>query len=109
MAEEIEINEQESDWRQHRTLIGSDVVSLFLSLTATETGKAVRSQVLKSLVKWENIDSKWLRLYIYMNRELISDVSGIEHLLPTKRKGKRGPDPGMSSKECLKRHLHKMY
>ena len=40
-----------------------------------------------------------------MNRDLSTDVSSIEHLLPTKRKGKRGPDPGMSSQECLKSSL----
>ena len=97
------------DWRNKWTLIGSDVVSLFPSLTAENTAKAVRSQALKSGIIWENIDSKWLRLYIHLNRNLSSDISQIEHLLPKKRKGKRGPEPGMSSKECLQRHLLDVY
>ena len=38
----------EWDWREHWTLIGSDVISLFPSLTAENTAQAVKSQVLKS-------------------------------------------------------------
>ena len=39
----------------------------------------------------------------------MSDISQISHLLPTKRKGKRGKEPGMGSKECLKRYLENVY
>ena len=90
-------------------MLGSDVISLFPSLTAVNTAKAVKSQAMKSSIVWDNIDSKWLRLYIHLNRSLSSDLSEIEHLLPKKRLGKRGPEPGMSSDECLKRYLEEVY
>ena len=90
-------------------MIGSDVVSLFPSLTAVETAKAVRSQAMKCSIKWDNIDSRWLRLYIHLNQHLSSDITPVKHLLPKKRKGKRGPEPGMSSKECLGRYLENVY
>ena len=90
-------------------MVGSVVVSLFPSLSAVNTTKAVRSQALKSEKRWENIDSRWLRLYIHLNRSLLSDVTSIQHLLPSKWKGKRGPELGLSSKECMGRHLEKVY
>ena len=46
-------------------MVGSVVVSLFPSLSAVNTTKAVRSQALKSEKRWENIDSRWLRLYSF--------------------------------------------
>ena len=97
------------DWRNEWTMIGSDVVSLFPSLTAVETAKAVRSQAMKCSIKWDNIDSRWLRLYVHLNQHLSSDITPIKHLLPKKRKGKRGPEPSLSSKECLGRHLENVY
>ena len=95
------------DWRQEWTLIGSDVVSLFPSLTAENTSKCVRRQATKSDIEWTNIDEDWLRLYIHMNIQFSSDISQIEHLLPKKRQGKRGVEPGMNSTEVKKRDLNK--
>ena len=46
------------DWREEWVLLGSDVVSLFPSLSAERTAKIVRKQVEKSLINWENIDDK---------------------------------------------------
>ena len=97
------------DWRDEWILIGSDVVSLFPSLTADRTAKAVRSQAEKIEIKWENVDTRWLCMYIHQNRELSSDLSQVEKFLPRRRKGKRGPEPGLSSKECLKRYLECQY
>ena len=37
----------ECDWRKDYVLIGSDVVSLFPSLTAENTVRAVKNQILK--------------------------------------------------------------
>ena len=96
---------EEKKW----TLIGTDVVSLFPSLSSVNTAKAVRSQAMKSSITWENIDTRWLRLYVHLNRELSSDISDIKHLLPTKRRGKLGPEPGMSCQECLGRYLEPVY
>ena len=78
------------DWRQHWTFIGSDVVSLFPSLTARNTARAIRRQTMKSDINFENIDTRWLRLYIHLNRSLSEDISSVSHLLPVKRKGKKG-------------------
>ena len=69
--------------RKSWTLIGSDVVPLFPSLSAERTPIAVRAQAMKSDIKWENIEDRRLRLYIYMNKNLASDISKIEHLLPS--------------------------
>ena len=86
-------------------LLGSDVVSLSPSLRAKNTSKIVRDQVRKSPITWQNIDHTWLRLYIHLNEHLI-DVSEVKHLLPYKKKGRRGIESGMSSLECKKRDLN---
>ena len=94
------------DWREDWMLVGSDVVSLFPSLTAETTAKIVRKQVRKSPITWMNVDVDWLRLYIHLNRSLASDISSVEELHPRKRKGRRGVESGMHSQECLQRHIH---
>ena len=66
-------------------VIGSDVTALFRSLSAERTAQAVRNQVRKSKMKWENVDDEWMRLYVHLNRDLCSDISSIEHLLPWKK------------------------
>ena len=78
------------DWREDWVLLGSDVVSLFPSLSAEQTSKIVRGQVSKSDMKWENIDDKWLRLYVHLNRDNCSGIKEISHLLPYKKVGRRG-------------------
>ena len=40
-----------------------------------------------------------------MNRILSSDLSEVEHLLPKKRKGKPGIEPGMNLHEAKRRYL----
>ena len=109
VKEGIKENGETWDWRHKWMMIGSDVISLFPMLTAVNTAKAVRTQSMKSSIKWENIDSRWLRLYIHLNRSLSSDISDVEHLLPSKRKGKRGKEPGMSSEECMGCYLEDIY
>ena len=90
-------------------LLGSDVVALFPSLTKKRTAKAVRNQVCKSNIKWNNIDTRWLTLYIHLNRGLNSGLDEIAHLLHKKRPGKRGVEPGLSSAECMRRSLEDWY
>ena len=97
----------EWDWRQEYMLIGSDVTSLFPSLSARRTAKIVRKQFMKSKVEWQNVDTDWLRLYVHLNRGLSSDVSNVSHLLPKKKKGRRGKESGMGSLECKKRRIRK--
>ena len=76
---------EEWDWRKERMLLGSDVVALFPSLSASRTAACVRRQAEKSMIKWENIDSDWLRLYIHLNRHYTDNIEAIEHLLPKKK------------------------
>ena len=102
----IEAGIENWDWQDDMMLLGSDVVALFPSLSATNTSKIVRKQVTKSPIVWQNIDHTWLRLYVHLNRNMTSDISKIEHLLPYKKKGRPGKESGMSSMECKKRRLN---
>ena len=74
LIKKIEKKEEERgdpnwDWRSEWMLIGSDVVSLFPSLSAEITAKCVRRQAEKCSIRWSNIDDEWLRLYIHVNRQ----------------------------------------
>ena len=69
-------------------LLGSDVCALFPSLSKEKTAKAVRNQASKIDIKWENIDIKWLTLYLHLNRHLSSGLDEISHLLPKRGLGK---------------------
>ena len=86
-------------------VLRSDVQALFPSLSKERTARAVRAQAEKADIQWENIDSKWLRLYIHLNKHLSENISPVAHLLPVRRKGKRGAEPGMGSFECNRRHI----
>ena len=105
IKEKIEIDEN-YDWRDQFILLGTDVKALFPSMSAERTGRAVRDQVEKSLIIWEDIDEMWLTLYIHLNREICTNIDEIEHLLPKRRRGRRGPEAGMGSEECRKRELY---
>ena len=85
--------------------MGTDVVSLFPSLSPERTGRAVRLQAEKSLIEWEEIEYEWLALYIHLNKELCSNHDEIKHLLPKRRGGRRGREAGMGSAECRERYL----
>ena len=85
--------------------MGTDVVSLFPSLSAERTGAAIRKQVEKSSMLWEEIDEQWLSLYVRLNRERCHEYSEIEHLCPVRRRGRRGREAGMGPLECDKRYL----
>ena len=65
---EVKIKEDENyDWRDKFILLGTDVKALFPSLSAEGASKAVREQVLKSKIVWEEIDEMWLALYVHLN------------------------------------------
>ena len=93
------------DWREHFLLLGTDVVSLFPSLSAEKTGYAVRKQVEKSEIIWTEIDYEWLALYVHLNANLCSNLDEIEKYLPRRRRGRRGREAGLGSEECRKRYL----
>ena len=46
-------------------------------------------------MEWSNLDEDWIRLYIHLNRDLCTEIEHIEHLLPSRRKGRRGREAGM--------------
>ena len=98
--------EESYDWRKENILLGTDVVSLFPSLSAEKTGEALRRQVEKSSIVWEDIDEKWLSLYVRLNKDLCPDFQEIANLCPIRRRGKRGKEAGMGSMECDKRELN---
>ena len=77
------------------SLVGSDVVALFPSIKADNTGKIVRKQIEESEVVFEGFDNKKGRAYIKINEDEIN-VEDIKHLLP-KRKAKTGTTPTMAS------------
>ena len=55
------------DWTEDLILIGTDVKSLFPSLSAKRTGKAIRTQFEKTKVVWENVDWRLLTLYVKLH------------------------------------------
>ena len=74
-------------------------------MSAEKSSKAVREQVKKINMEWQNVDDQWLRLYIHLNREMSSDISEVAHLLPYRRKGRKGVEAGMGSRECGERYV----
>ena len=99
-AEKNEKIGEHFDWREEKRLIGSDVVSMFPSLSKENTALAVRRQAQKSPIIWKNIDKEWLGLYIHLNRENVSDLDGMEKFLPYRRPGRKGTEAGLGSIEC---------
>ena len=86
---EIKNERKDWDWRKEMSLIGTDVVTLFPSLSAERTVKSVRRQAEKSEIIWENVDYKWLSLYIHLHRDKCTDIEMLRHLLPVRRKGRK--------------------
>ena len=86
--------------RNRITMIGSDVVALFPSLTAKETGEDCESQVLKSPLRVDGGNYREMARYCTGNRKLAGNLDEIKHLLPWRRKsGKGGREPGMQNPE----------
>ena len=96
-------NESDWDWRDHYALIGTDVKSMFPSLTPDRTADAIRSQVEKSKITWENIDMKTLMLYIKLNEDKVKNtkiLNSIKRYLPIRKpRSNRGKKPTISSKK----------
>ena len=93
------------NWMEDFVLLGTDIVSLFPSLNAERSATAVREQIEKIEISWEEIDITWLTLYIHLNRDLCSVIHEIDQYLPKRRKGRRGQEAGMGSEECSKRYI----
>ena len=74
------------------TLIGSDVVALFPSLTADRTATIIRKEIKNSEIQLEGLDLQRARVYIVINRDTTDDLKEIEDVLP-RRKSKNGTPP----------------
>ena len=73
------------DWRNDYILIGSDVKSLFPSLSPRKSGKAVRRQFEKSPILWQNVDLKLLSLYLKLNEKFWTEgeLDPVRKFLPS--------------------------
>ena len=78
------------DWRQDYILIGTDVSALFPSLSAKNTANSVKKQIWKSKIAWNNIDNKWLTLYLKLNAENLvpEDLNSVKCFLPNRLSNK---------------------
>ena len=85
-------------WKDEYILLGTDVQSLFPSLSAEKTRKAVHSQFAKSRIQWENIDWKLVTLYVKMHEKYWKggELDEIRKYLPT-RKSNTGRPPSIGT------------
>jgi hypothetical protein len=84
------------DYGLPKVLVGSDVASLYPSLDAEKVAEIVYQAVLKSEIKWTNIDYVEATQYIALNwSEEISSRSKLRRELPVRRSN-RGTRPGVS-------------
>ena len=87
------------NWQEEMILLGSDVKSLFPSMSAQMTGKCVREQFEKSPIDWQQVDWKLVTLYVKLNENFWkeSELSEVRKYLPVKvdtGKGGRPPSIG---------------
>ena len=61
--------ENEWNWNDDYIILGSDVCSLFPSLSAERTSMAVRKQIEKSKISWQNVNWHLVTLYIKLNEK----------------------------------------
>ena len=77
----------------------------FLVSQQKRSARIVREQVEKSKMIWENVDPKWLCLYVYLNKKYCEGIKEIEHLLPKRTPGRRVKEAGMGSWEARRREV----
>ena len=82
-------------WKYEIILIGTDVKSLFLSLSANLTGKAAREQFSKSTITWENVNWDLITLYIMLQENYweFGELSAVRRYLPIRILKWEGLDP----------------
>ena len=72
------------------SLVGSDVVALFPSITAATSGRIVREEIIRSEIEFEGLDVEKALAYVAINRDMIEDIEDLENVIP-KRKAKTVP------------------
>ena len=84
-------------------MLGTDVISLFPSLSPDKCAECIRKQVEGSRIKWENIDTKELLMYIKLNEDSYKNkmvLNKIRKYLPIrKQRCNRGRKPSVASKK----------
>ena len=97
------VDEQLWDWREHYMMLGTDVVSLFPSLSPDNSAECIRKQVVVSNLKWENINIEKLLLYIKLNEDMYKNktiLNSIRKYLPRRKfECRRGRKPSIASKK----------
>ena len=93
--------EEEENWRWYKDyiILGSDVCSLFPSLTADRTSKAVRNQIEKSKIEWSSVDWRLVSLYIKLNEDFWEKDKSFDQIrgfLP-RRKSRYGRPPSLAT------------
>ena len=94
--------ETPNETKEDLIMFGSDVVALFPSMSATQTGEIVRRQVEKSPLICAGIDYQQVCLYIAINRDKTGPLGSLERLMPW-RTSNRGVAPGMKNPEITKK------
>ena len=99
--------ENRSCWTEDLIILGSDVVSLFPSLSATLTGKAVKEQIIKSTIQWENIDWNLLTLYLKINEGYWKNCQVFDSIkmLLQKKKSNIGRPASVTTKDLEKKYI----
>ena len=83
------------DFETEMVLVGSDVVSLYPNLEVEKVVGSIREAVLKSNIKWEEVDYREGVRYLALNWDLEQcKRSNLRRVLPIRR-GKRGTRPGL--------------
>ena len=97
-----ESDKLEWDWRDHFMILGTDVISLFPSLSPDNSAECIRKQVELSNIKWENIDTKELLMYMKLNEDMYKNrkvIDSIRKYLPVRKyQCRRGRKPTIASK-----------
>ena len=79
-------------------IFGNDVVALFPSMMAANTGKIVREIIEESDMKIEGVDYREISRYVVINRNLTGNLKELWNVLPWRRKS-GGITPCMKNKE----------
>ena len=77
-------------------LVGSDVIALYPSLSARNTGRIIKERIEKSNIKFEGFDDKKGRVYVVLNKDLAGNLEELKGLLPW-RVTNKGTTPTMAS------------
>jgi len=78
--------EKGENWKleEEMILLGTDVKSLFPSLSAKMTGRCVRKQFAKTSVDWQNVDWRLVTLYVKLHEMYWKgdELSAVRKYLP---------------------------